>query len=519
MVADFLEADGWRVVFLGQLTPGSGPRRAGGRAGGDAGRALGRAARARAARSPRRAPRCAAWTRRRSCSSAARRSAAPPSGRCARAPTPTRTTRRRRPRPCASASPRRHDPRADRGLHLGEHGDARGPARGPTAPCSRPTRRSSGSPAAGSRAARFDGAHPGRPARRVRAPARRRRGRWSGATFAFSGAGPETATDRRVWLRRTGDAVLLVAEPAVGEQEHLVEKVLELNDELVVAHRELVRQREELRSAAARIHNLEAISAPGWSTCASTTCSKRCCGSSPRPSAPSARSCCCSRAATCSSPAPRSGSWASSSTRSACRSASAWRAGSPRRTSRGVIRDLSQVEVHSAYLRESSRSMAGVPLTLDGKVIGVLHVSSGDLDRFGEDDLGLLVPAAERAALAIGRARNRRARAADRRDAPAQPAAASRCRRSRASSSRRASCPARAWRSAATGTTRCRCPSGELAVVIGDVAGKGLRAATLMGELRAGLRAYAIEGGGPMRHARRGSTSSRCAPSRWRPWC
>jgi serine phosphatase RsbU (regulator of sigma subunit) len=41
-------------------------------------------------------------------------------------------------------------------------------------------------------------------------------------------------------------------------------------------------------------------------------------------------------------------------------------------------------------------------------------------------------------------------------------------------------------------------PTGELAVVIGDVAGKGLRAATLMGELRAGLRAYAIEGGGPI---------------------
>ena len=70
-----------------------------------------------------------------------------------------------------------------------------------------------------------------------------------------------------------------------------------------------------------------------------------------------------------------------------------------------VIPDLSKVDVHSAYLRESSRSMAGVPLTLDGEVIGVLHVSSADLDRFGDDDLGLLVPAAERAALAIGRAR------------------------------------------------------------------------------------------------------------------
>ena len=46
-------------------------------------------------------------------------------------------------------------------------------------------------------------------------------------------------------------------------------------------------------------------------------------------------------------------------------------------------------------------------------------------------------------------------------------------------------------------------PSGELAVVIGDVAGKGLPAATLMGELRAGLRAYVIEGGGPMETLKR----------------
>ena len=55
----------------------------------------------------------------------------------------------------------------------------------------------------------------------------------------------------------------MVAEPASGEQERLVEKVLELNDELVVAHRELVRQREDLRRAADRIRNLEAISAAG----------------------------------------------------------------------------------------------------------------------------------------------------------------------------------------------------------------------------------------------------------------
>ena len=70
-----------------------------------------------------------------------------------------------------------------------------------------------------------------------------------------------------------------------------------------------------------------------------------------------------------------------------------------------IVPDLAEVDVHSAYLRESARSMAGVPLLLEGRVIGVLHVSSDQLDRFGESDLSLLVPAAERAALAIARAR------------------------------------------------------------------------------------------------------------------
>jgi serine phosphatase RsbU (regulator of sigma subunit) len=36
-------------------------------------------------------------------------------------------------------------------------------------------------------------------------------------------------------------------------------------------------------------------------------------------------------------------------------------------------------------------------------------------------------------------------------------------------------------------------PSGELGVVIGDVAGQGLRAAVIMGRMRSALRAYALE--------------------------
>ena len=87
--------------------------------------------------------------------------------------------------------------------------------------------------------------------------------RWTRSTFGLAPDGPRPASDRDVWLRRAGETVLLVAEAAVGEQERLVEKVLELNDDLVRAHRELVRQREELRRAVDRINNLEAISAAG----------------------------------------------------------------------------------------------------------------------------------------------------------------------------------------------------------------------------------------------------------------
>ena len=230
--------------------------------------------------------------------------------------------------------------------------------------------------------------------------------RWSSSTFALTTGGAEIAADRRVWLRRSGDAVLLVAEPAVGEQERLVEKVLELNDELVVTHRELVRQREELLGAAERIRNLEAISAAGLLNLrlddlleevlrriAEAVGSER----AVLLLLDEAGEALVARAAVGPLGVELHEIRVPLGVGVAGGIAVSKR---PR-----VIPDLSKVEVHSAYLRESSRSMAGVPLMLDGDVIGVLHVSSSDLDRFGDEDLSLLVPAAERAALAIGRAR------------------------------------------------------------------------------------------------------------------
>jgi hypothetical protein len=321
---------------------------------------------------------------------------------------------------------------------------------------------------------------------------------WHGTTFAFATGGGERASDRRVWLRRSGDAVLLVAEPAVGEQQLLVEKVLELNDELVGAHRELVRQREELLAAADRIRNLEAISAAGLSNLrlddlldevlrliAEAVGSERAVLLLLNDDGDVLEA----RAAVGPVGVPLEEIRVPLGVGVAGTIAQNNR---PR-----VIPDLSKVEVHSAYLRESSRSMAGVPLTLEGEVIGVLHVSSAELDRFGEEDLSLLVPAAERAALAIGRARviERERRIAETLQRSLLPQTLPTIRGLELASR---FLPGAGVEVGGDWYDALPLPSGELAVVIGDVAGKGLRAATLMGELRAGLRAYAIEGGGPM---------------------
>jgi putative methionine-R-sulfoxide reductase with GAF domain len=324
---------------------------------------------------------------------------------------------------------------------------------------------------------------------------------WAGFTFAFSTGDADVASDRRVWLRRSGDTILLVAEPAVGEQEHLVEKVLELNDELVVAHRELVRQREELLAAAERIRNLEAISAAGLMNLrlddllrevlriiAEAVGSER----AVLLLLDEDGEVLVARAAVGLEGIELGDVRVPLGAGVAGRIA---QENAPR-----LIGDLSTVEVHSAYLRASSRSMAGVPLTLDGEVIGVLHVSSDDLDRFGEDDLGLLVPAAERAALAIGRAQivERERRIAETLQRSLLPDELPTIDGLELAST---FLPGAGVEVGGDWYDALRLPSGELAVVIGDVAGKGLRAATLMGELRAGLRAYAIDAtpsGGPM---------------------
>ncbi len=68
-----------------------------------------------------------------------------------------------------------------------------------------------------------------------------------------------------------------------------------------------------------------------------------------------------------------------------------------------LIADLSEVDVVSEYLRDAGGSLIGVPLTVKGRVLGVMHVSSLTPDTFTEDDLELLGLAADRAGLAFER--------------------------------------------------------------------------------------------------------------------
>jgi putative methionine-R-sulfoxide reductase with GAF domain len=136
------------------------------------------------------------------------------------------------------------------------------------------------------------------------------------------------------------------------------------------------------------------------------------------------------------------------------------------------------------------RSMMGVPMVASGKVIGVLHVGSLTPRRFTGDDIELLQMAADRAAAAVQSMTaqaDRLAATALQRSLvptalPAVPGAELAARYVPGSGGVGGD-----WYDVFT------LPTGELCVVIGDVAGSGLAAAVIMGRMRSALRAYALE--------------------------
>lgn len=139
-------------------------------------------------------------------------------------------------------------------------------------------------------------------------------------------------------------------------------------------------------------------------------------------------------------------------------------------------------------------SMLGVPLLVEGRITGVLHVGTLTARRFDREDTKLLQLAADRIALAT-------------------EARTSQADRAAARSLQRSLLPPELptvegvdlagrhvagagdvggdWYDVFT------LPSGRLSIVIGDVSGRGLGAAVAMGRLRSALRAYALESEDP----------------------
>jgi anti-sigma regulatory factor (Ser/Thr protein kinase)/GAF domain-containing protein len=165
------------------------------------------------------------------------------------------------------------------------------------------------------------------------------------------------------------------------------------------------------------------------------------------------------------------------------------------------IADVDHADILNPILREKGiRSLLGVPMIVEGEVIGVLHVGALTPRDFGPRDLAVLQVAAARAAPGIERARLFSALEHEHRVAVVL---------------QRSLLPKRLAEAVGVSAAARYLPAtdevggdwydvfelsrGRLGVAIGDVVGHGVRAAALMGQLRTALHAFAIEDHGPAR--------------------
>jgi anti-sigma regulatory factor (Ser/Thr protein kinase)/putative methionine-R-sulfoxide reductase with GAF domain len=163
------------------------------------------------------------------------------------------------------------------------------------------------------------------------------------------------------------------------------------------------------------------------------------------------------------------------------------------------IADVDHADVLNPILRmKGVRSLLGVPLLVEGAILGVLHVGSVTPREFTNADAMLLQLAAAHAAPAIDRARLFDALDREHRSTVALQSSLLPDRLPNLVGIDAAAryLPARDevggdWYDVID------LPGGRVGLAIGDVAGHGLRAAALMGQLRTGLRAYALEGHSP----------------------
>ena len=159
-----------------------------------------------------------------------------------------------------------------------------------------------------------------------------------------------------------------------------------------------------------------------------------------------------------------------------------------------IIEDLDHADVVNPILRQKGiRSMLGVPVQVEGRVIGVMHIGTLRLQRFGEDDVALLQLAADRAALAIDRARMAEQRAVtEMMQRTLLPEGLPEVAGIRFSAKYLPE--GSGVRVGGDWYDVFQLASGRLALVIGDVVGRGVLAASVMAEIRTALRAYLTEG-------------------------
>jgi serine phosphatase RsbU (regulator of sigma subunit)/anti-sigma regulatory factor (Ser/Thr protein kinase) len=155
------------------------------------------------------------------------------------------------------------------------------------------------------------------------------------------------------------------------------------------------------------------------------------------------------------------------------------------------IVDIDKADVVNPLLRERGiKSLLGVPLIVEGDVIGVLHVGSLRQRTFTGQEAELLQRAGDRAALAIqGRLTERERGLAE----ALQRSLLPRLPRVPGIELDGRYVPAASTQLGGDWYDAFLLPGGALGVAIGDVVGRGFHAAAVMGQLRSSLRAYALD--------------------------
>ncbi len=326
---------------------------------------------------------------------------------------------------------------------------------------------------------------------------------WQRSSFGFYDGSGRAAEDRCLWMRRDpAGHTELVAEPAWAERDRLVDQVLQLNDDLIATQRTLARRQRDLELAqdqaaesAHRVRQLEAIVLAGLM---------------PRDFDEALRS--LLGTAQQILPGDRADILLLDEAgerlpirATAGPGAPAEPAQEPVAVGQGLfgaiaadgasrlINDLAQVgEVAEAQVRGS---LIGTPLRVEGQVIGVLAASAPSPGCFSGQDLRLLEVVGERVALAVGQAqvRDREQRLVETlqrallpQQLPSVPGVQLAAR----------------YRPLVTSVggdfyDAVALPDGTIGIAIGDVTGKGLRAAAAMGRLRSALHAYALDSPSP----------------------